>query len=153
MRISPVSPSSHSHVNVFDLSSIDVGLHFNFDVRGASVCQIKAESAKVTPAVLKECWNTARSRASGVRSGSLEPRELTTYMREAQCVVGLWNAERLRDRRVSQPVTLRHKVSHSVTTVTPARLPSADSLAVLNGPTRNRQHGMTSAVAAVESDR
>jgi len=38
----------------------------------------KSESAKVTPAVLKECWDTARSYATGVRSGSLEPKEITT---------------------------------------------------------------------------
>jgi hypothetical protein len=38
VRIRPVSPSSHSHVNVFDLSSISVGLHINFGVLDASVC-------------------------------------------------------------------------------------------------------------------
>lgn len=71
-------------------------------------------------------------------------------MREAQCVVRLWAAARARDQRVSQPVTLRHKVSHSVTSVTLARLPLSDqTLAVLHGPTRNWQHGMTRAVAAV----
>ena len=75
-------------------------------------------------------------------------------MREAQCVVRLWTAARPRDERVSQPVTLRHKVSHSVTIVTPVRCRQTIQISSLcyMGQTGNRQHGMTSAVAAVEPD-
>jgi hypothetical protein len=68
-------------------------------------------------------------------------------MREAQCVVRLWTVA---NKRVSQPVTLRHKVSHSVTIVTPTlTVKRFRSLAVLHGPARNRKHGMTNARAAV----
>jgi hypothetical protein len=57
------------------------------------------------------------------------------------------------DYRVSQPVTVRHKVSHSVTSVTPSVCRQAIQISsLLHGRMRNRQHGMTSAVAAVASD-
>ena len=54
---------------------------------------------------------------------------------------------------MSQPVTLRHKVSHSVTIVTPAVCHQPIQISsCVHGPTRNRQRGMTSAVAAVAPD-